>query len=38
MGSNTTGKIALLNNRNYIGMEKVEEYFEIAENRLKNIL
>ena len=38
MGSNTTGKMALLNNRNYIGIEKVKEYFEIAENRLKNIL
>ena len=26
MGSNTTGKIALLNNRNYIGIEKTSNY------------
>lgn len=38
MGSNTTGKMALLNNRRFIGVEKVEEYFDIAEKRIKNIL
>ena len=36
MGSNTTGKMALLNNRRYIGIEKVEEYFNIAKERTGN--
>ena len=35
MGSNTTGKMALKNNRRYIGIEKVEKYFEIAKERIK---
>lgn len=35
MGSGTTGKMALLNNRNFIGIELDEEYFTIAENRIK---
>lgn len=35
MGSNTTGKMALKNNRKYIGIEKVEKYFEIAKERIK---
>ena len=30
MGSGTTGKMAKLNNRKFIGIEKVPEYFEIA--------
>lgn len=30
MGANTTGKMALLNNRKFIGVEKVEKYFEIS--------
>jgi len=34
MGSGTTGKMALKNNRNFIGTEIVPEYFEIAEKRL----
>ena len=34
MGSGTTGKMAILNNRNFIGIEKVEEYFNIAEQRI----
>ena len=34
-GSGTTGKMALLNNRNYIGMEISEEYCKIAEQRLQ---
>jgi DNA modification methylase len=36
MGSGTTGKMAKLNNRDFIGIEKVEEYFEIAKNRIEN--
>ena len=35
MGSGTTGKMALLNNRKFIGIEKVEEYFEIAKKRIE---
>ena len=35
MGSGTTAKIAILNNRNYIGSEISKEYCEIAEQRLK---
>lgn len=34
MGANTTGKMALLNNRKFIGIEKVEEYFEISKQRI----
>ena len=34
MGSGTTGKMALLNNRDFIGIELSEEYFEIAQNRI----
>lgn len=37
MGSCTTGKMALLNNRKFIGIEKVEKYFNIAVDRLKDI-
>lgn len=36
MGSGTTGKMALLNNRKFIGVELNEEYFEIAKNRIDN--
>ena len=35
MGSGTTGKMALLNNRNFIGIEKDDKYFEIAKNRIE---
>lgn len=38
MGSNTTGKMALKNNRKFIGIEKVEEYFEIAYNRINGYI
>lgn len=38
MGSNTTGKMALKNNRRYIGVEKVDEYFEIAKNRIEDAI
>ena len=34
MGSGTTAKMAMLNNRNYIGSEISKEYCEIANNRL----
>ncbi len=34
MGSGTTGKMALLNNRNFIGTEKVKEYYDISCERL----
>lgn len=34
MGSATAGKMALLNCRKFIGIEKVPEYFEIAEQRI----
>lgn len=36
MGSGTTGKMAKLLNRNFIGIEKVEEYFNIAKERIEN--
>ena len=38
MGSGTTGKMAKLNNRRFIGIEKVEEYFNIAKERIENTL
>ena len=34
MGSGTTGKMAKLNNRKFIGIEKDEKYFEIAKKRI----
>jgi len=37
MGSNTTGKMAVINNRKFIGIEKVPEYFEIAKKRLMGL-
>lgn len=33
-GSGTTGKMAILNNRNFIGIELNEEYFKIAKKRI----
>jgi len=38
MGSGTTGKMAILNNRNFIGIELDEEYFKIAEKRINENL
>lgn len=38
MGSGTTGKMAILNNRNFIGIELDEEYFEIARKRIDETL
>ena len=35
MGSGTTAKMAMLNNRKYIGFELSEEYCEIAEQRIR---
>jgi site-specific DNA-methyltransferase (adenine-specific) len=37
-GSGTTGKMAILNNRNFIGIELNEEYFKIAEKRINNAI
>lgn len=34
MGSGTTGKMAILNDRNFIGIEKEEEYFNISKDRI----
>ena len=35
MGSGTTGKMAVLNNRHFIGIELDEGYFEIAKKRIE---
>lgn len=35
MGSGTTGKMAVLNNRHFIGIELDESYFDIAKQRIK---
>ena len=34
VGSGTTCKMAIINSRNYIGVEKDEEYFKMAKNRI----
>jgi site-specific DNA-methyltransferase (adenine-specific) len=36
MGSGTTGKMARLLKRNFIGMEIAEEYFQVAKERIAN--
>jgi DNA modification methylase len=36
MGSGTTAKLAILNNRKYIGSELVRDYYDISIERLKN--
>jgi site-specific DNA-methyltransferase (adenine-specific) len=36
MGSGSTIIASLNTNRNYIGIEKDEVYFKIADNRIKN--
>lgn len=38
MGSGTTGKMALLNNRSFIGFEIDKEYFDISKERIKNVI
>ena len=35
MGSGTTGKAAMSNNRNFIGIEIVPEYVQISKDRFK---
>jgi site-specific DNA-methyltransferase (adenine-specific) len=37
MGSGTTGKMAILNNRNFIGIELDENYFNLAKERINNL-
>lgn len=37
MGANTTGKMALLNHRDFIGVEKVEKYYNLAIERLEKL-
>lgn len=37
MGSGTTGKMAALNNRNFIGIEIDENYFNISKQRLEGV-
>ena len=37
LGSGTTAKMAVLNNRHYIGFELAEEYFDIACKRLDDV-
>jgi len=36
MGSGTTGLTAKKNNRNFVGIERVEKYFNIAKQRIEN--
>jgi site-specific DNA-methyltransferase (adenine-specific) len=37
MGSGSTGVACINTNRNFIGIEKDEKYFEIAKNRVEKI-
>lgn len=37
MGSGTTGKMALINNRGFIGIEKVKEYYDISLKRITEV-
>lgn len=37
LGSGTTGVAAIKLNRNFIGIEKVKEYFDLSTERIKNI-
>jgi site-specific DNA-methyltransferase (adenine-specific) len=37
MGSGTTGVACLNTNRNFLGMEKDDKYFEIACERIKKV-
>jgi site-specific DNA-methyltransferase (adenine-specific) len=37
MGSGTTGKMSILNKRNFIGIEISQEYMEIAQKRIKDV-
>lgn len=37
IGSETTGLVALRNNRRFVGIDIVPEYLEISKNRLKDV-
>ena len=37
MGSGTTGKMAILNNRDFIGIEKVQDYYDISLKRISDV-
>lgn len=37
MGSGSTGKVATINDRNFIGVEASSEYYEIAKNRIYEV-
>lgn len=37
MGSGSTGVACVNTNRNFIGIEKDEKYFEIAEDRIEKV-
>ena len=37
MGSGTTGKMAIINNRSFIGIERVDKYFDICVERIGDI-
>ena len=37
MGSGTTGKMAVLNGRNFIGIELDDKYFDIAKRRISEV-
>ena len=36
MGSGTVGKMSYLLDRNFLGIEKVEKYFDIAKSRIES--
>lgn len=38
MGSGTTAKMAIINNRNYIGFEINKDYYDMIETRINNIV
>jgi len=38
IGSGTTAKVCIENNRNFIGFELNKDYVQIAENRIKNVI
>jgi DNA modification methylase len=38
MGSGTTAKMALLNNRNYIGFEMDKHYCDVANERIQKAM
>lgn len=38
MGSGSTGKAAMLENKSFIGIELSEEYLNVAEKRIKHII